>query len=90
MTLRLDFCSSLCCTNVFTVNGVRADPEDFGEQHDHDSENAEEYGCGDMKFTRCPPTPDILRKYGITSDEYEVIAGKLEEGLSFGRCSWCI
>lgn len=43
-----------------------------------------------MKFTRIPATPKALARYGITEPEYELVAGQLEVGLSFGNCGWCI
>jgi len=27
---------------------------------------------------------------GITGPEYELVAGQLEVGLSFGSCGWCV
>ena len=67
-----------------------ATPEDFGEQYDRDPGGAEPYGCGDMRFTRIPPTVEVLNKYEITIDEYHLVAQQLEHGLSFGSCGWCI
>lgn len=48
MKLELKIYSALCETEIFTVNGINATYEDFGEKYDHDTENAEDYGCGDM------------------------------------------
>lgn len=89
MKLELEFASAFCYTPTFTINGIRADDADFGEQFDRSPETAEDYSCGDMQFTRVPATPEILEKYDITWAEYELIAGQLEAGLSFGRCGWC-
>ena len=90
MKLELEFGTALCYTPTFRVNGIPADSDDFGEQYDRNPEQAEDYACGDMQFTRIPAKPDILEKYGITKIEYEFIAEKLEIGLSFGCCGWCI
>lgn len=89
MQLTLTFGHALCYTPDFIINGVDADHEDFGEKYDRDSENAEDYCCADMQFTRKSPTKEVLTRYGITEDEYHEIAGKLEAGLSFGSCGWC-
>lgn len=90
MKLELDFYDSLCATATFKINGVQASTNDFGQQFDHDPENAEDYGCGDMQFNSAPPTPEVLTKYGITEAEYAVVARQLEAGLSFGSCGWCV
>ena len=80
---------ALCETQEFTINGIRADSSDFGEHYDHDQENAEDYCCGNMRFDPKPHTEEILKKYGITPEEYTEIADKLSEELSFGCCGWC-
>ena len=90
MKLDLVFGHALCYTPTFVINGIEADERDFGQKYDHDPENAEDYGCGDMKFDRQEPTQDVLDKYGITVPEYNLIAGQLEVGLSFGTCGWCV
>ena len=90
MKLELEFGRSLCYTPTFKINGVDADERDFGEKYDRAREDAEDYACGDMQFTRIPAKPEVLEKYGITGPEYELIAGQLEVGLSFGSCGWCV
>ncbi len=90
MKLELEIYGALCSTQVFEINGIDADSDDFGSQCDEDEENAEEYACGDMQFTRQDSSKEILDKYSITQDEYDEIATKLEEGLSFGCCGWCV
>ena len=59
-------------------------------EEDEDCENAEDYACGDMRFRRKGSTPKILAKYSITEIEYAEVASKLEDGLSFGSCGWCV
>ena len=90
MKLKLEFGTALCYTPTFVVNGIDADEDDFGDKYDRDSENAEDYGCGDMQFTGIEATTETLNKYSITKEEYSEIVSKLEEGLSFGSCGWCI
>ena len=89
MKLSLRFGDYLCCTHGFNINGVNARSDDFGEQYDESPEEAEDYCCGNMVFKPRTASPDILEKYGITEQEYNEIAKKLEEGLSFGPCGWC-
>ena len=90
MKLELTFYGALCATSCFKINDIEASSIDFGEHYDHNSYSAPEYGCGNMKFTGNRPTQSILNKYSITLDEYNEICDKLEKGLSFGRCGWCI
>ena len=81
---------SLCALSIFVINGKMGDKEDFGEQGDESPETAEDYACGDMQFVRVPATQEVLKKYDISEDEYNEIATKLEEELSFGSCGWCV
>ena len=90
MEYRIEAYDALCELQVFTVNGVSAEYDDFGDKDDNDTGNAENYGCGDMRFTPKPVTDGVLFKYGISPDEYNTITGELEEKLSFGSCGWCI
>lgn len=90
MKLELDFMSSLCCTGTFFINGVRADSMDFGDSSDDAPDTAEEYGCGDRRFHPRGSTPEVLHKYKISVPEYNIVAGQLAAGLSFGSCGWCV
>jgi hypothetical protein len=90
MKLEIEIYSALCCCKVFKINNIDANESEFGEKYDRSPETAEEYGCGDMQFTRVEPTSEILKRYNITKDEYHEICERLEEGLSFGDCGWCI
>ena len=90
MKLKLEIHKCFCSTDVFTINGIKASEDDFGGNFDADPGNAEDHGCGDMKFESREPSDDVLKKYKITKKEYAEICLKLEEGLSFGSCGWCI
>jgi hypothetical protein len=90
MDLKFKVFGCLCAMELFEVNGVRADSDDFGSQGDEDQQNAEDYACGNMKFCRKESTPEVLAKYSITETEYAEVATKLEDGLSFGSCGWCV
>jgi len=90
MKLELEFGHNLCYTPVFKINDIEADYTDFGEKYDRDQGNAQDYGCGDMQFTRIEPRSEVLKKYNISGQEYFEIVDKLEMGLSFGRCGECV
>lgn len=79
-----------CRTEVFIINGMNAEQDDFGDTYDHDAENAEEYECADMHFDRKPPTKEVLDKYNITEKEYDTICNELECKLCVGGCGWCV
>jgi hypothetical protein len=89
MKLELEFGLGFCYTPIFRINGIEATRRDFGEQYDRSPETAEDYACADMQFTRKKASQEVLDKYGITGPEYEVVAGQLEVGLSFGLCGLC-
>jgi hypothetical protein len=80
---------ALCSLKEFTVNGISADTDDFIVQCDMDTGGADDYCCGNMQGTPIPAKTDILGKYGITLDEYNVIAEDVAEKVSFGCCGWC-
>lgn len=79
-----------CRLEVFTINGKGAEIEDFGDTYDHDEENAEPYGCGDMYFESKLPTTEVLQRYNITADEYITICMELRNKLYVGECGWCV
>ena len=85
----LDY-GALCELATFTINSKNADYDDFGDKYDNDTENAEDYGCGDMRFFPKPAAEEILTKYNISLDEYNILTKELEDKLSFGSCGWCV
>ena len=89
MNLKLKVYECYCSTEIFEINGVNADIEDFGEQSDQNPDLAQDYCCADMKFIPKLPTQVILDKYKISVDEYKEICDELTDGLSFGECDWC-
>ena len=90
MKLELEFGTALCYCSKFIINDIFASEDDFGDKYDNDPNNAEPYGCGDMRFFPKLPTQEALDKYKITVDEYQTIVKELESGLSFGKCGWCV
>lgn len=87
----------LCELEVFEINGMKADYEDFGVKGDISPETAEEYCCGDMRFNgwdiHMPEQREFLykaqNKYKLTLSEYIEIVIMLDKALSFGCCGWC-
>jgi hypothetical protein len=91
MKLELEFYNVICDTKTFKINDIYADTEDFGEKYDRCINSSENYGCGNMQFTRWfNIQKGVLKKYRITEYEYNKICNKLESGLSFGNCGYCI
>jgi hypothetical protein len=90
MTYTLKVYGSLCATENFEINGIKADSDDFGHGCDTNPDAAEDYGCGNREFIPEPSTEEVLQKYGITEDEYRQIGFDLKEKLSFGACGWCV
>lgn len=89
MKLELEIFDSLCATGFFKINDIQANECDFGVLYDDDPEGADEYSCGDRRFTPHDATDAVLAKYSITSAEYLIVCGQLESGLSFGNCGLC-
>lgn len=89
MDLKLKIYRRLFSTEVFEINGVDADYDDFGEKYDRGSD-AENYACANMQFTGKDSTPEILSKYSITQSEYDDVVSELADKLSFGSCGWCV
>lgn len=90
MELKLEFGEAYCYTPAFEINGILANPDDFGDQRDESPDTAEEFGCGDMQFKAKEYTQKVSDKYKITIPEYNFVASQLEVGLSFGACGYCI
>lgn len=90
MKIEIKVYGCLCELSLFKINGVEASYEDFGYKHDCEPENAEPYGCGNMRFFPKECDTSVLKKYNITKEEYIEVCDKLEGVLSFGYCGWCI
>lgn len=90
MKLELEIAKCLCWAKVFRINDIEADEDDFGEKYDENRSNAPEYGCGNMRFHPYSPDPRVMEKYHINAQEWNEICDKLVDGLSFGRCYWCV
>ncbi len=91
MVPEIEFESCCACSiGKFTINGIKADVDDFGDAYDHDTENRPEYGCGDYRFEPHKyPSRAVLEKYKIELIDWFEIQAMLEEKLGIGRCEWC-
>lgn len=81
-----------CALKTFTINGIDATINDFGEGYDHSPEIAEPYCCGCHRFDRIKSSEEIkkaMEKYNLTESEFNEICDRLETILYVGSCGWC-
>ena len=90
MELEIKVHDAFCALLTFRINSIEADQADFVNNYDHAPDQAEEYGCADMRADILPATDEVLVKYGISPDEYSEIAKQVAEKVSFGWCEWCV
>ena len=82
-----------CACEIFTINGVRADLDDFGCTEDISPETARPYSCGCRQFI---PDPDeettikAMQKYHLSEKEFEEVCAELAEKLFVGSCGLCV
>lgn len=82
-------CGLPCALNKFTINGVEADQDDFGETV---SESDDWGGCINNHFEgNIEPShiKEMCNKYNVTYEEYLEIVEHLECELDVGDCGWC-
>nr|DAQ28021.1 MAG TPA: Golgin subfamily A member 7/ERF4 family [Caudoviricetes sp.] len=88
MKLEIRAYSGLPCEDeVFTINGIEASKDDFGEVN---MEGIGNYSCLLMGFMPKMPKESVLKKYNISLNDYEEIVEQLNELFSYGKCSWCV
>jgi len=80
---------ALCSLEVFTIDGVQPNEDDFFFQDDVGRDRAEDYCCGNMQGTPMKATDDKLKKYNLTVDEFNLVAEAVAEEVSWGSCGWC-
>lgn len=94
-------CHALPChlRGEYYINGVYlstcmfGDTYDDGDYDDDVDEDIARWGCIHRVFER--HTDDELvnkamKEYGITREEYDLIADRLEDVLYVGMCGWCV
>lgn len=76
-----------CTTKIFTINGIDADPDDFGEVTKH----VGHFCCEYREFSGFeePPT-DVLEKYHITKEEFFEVCDELRDMLTITDCGRCL
>ena len=87
MKLKIKFADAYCTTKTFKINEIDADYEDFG--YIKKIFNMDWLTCADQSFIINNPTHETLNKYNINIRQYNIIAKKLKEGLTFGPCGLC-
>ena len=87
--VKAGYCAS---ADIFTINDIPADINDFGECYDDNKEAAPEFGCGNMCFHAYDEPslePTVLERYHISLSEWEEICDILTCELRWGRCGEC-
>ena len=83
----------------YYINGVALSEFDFGDSEDNGDydgdvdEDMARWGCINRVFERYTDDEHInktMEEYGITREEYDLIADRLEELLYVGMCGWCV
>lgn len=81
---------SVCALRIFKINNIDANASDFCRQFDYSPHlNEKSEGCGNRVALIKKPKSEILKKYNITKEQYEIIAKHVSKELSFGKCNLC-
>ena len=90
----LKYWNAYCYCHWF-INWKDIDIDDFWEKYDRDIENADDYCCWNMQFTRYEwryfkiSMLKCMKKYKITKEEFLELCDELEKKLSFWNCGRC-
>lgn len=76
-----------CQDSTFRINDFNAKVEDFGNINT--TTETPYYGCPGLCFTKKRVRNSILKKYGISKEEYYYIANYLEKRYKYSCCSFC-
>lgn len=85
--------------SIYFLNGVRFDKDDFGDGYDNgdydtcENEDVARWGCINRVFERHIDDKivnETMKRYGITREEFNLIADRLEDLLYVGECGWCV
>lgn len=76
-----------CTLKVFTVNGIDANPDDFGEVTKH----VGHFCCEYREFSGFEYAPiGVLEKYHITEEEFFEVSDELRDMLTITDCGRCL
>lgn len=87
-----------CHLEIFKINGINADEDDFGDNNDHyqsyeDDDNGNENACQCHYFEANREPENIkkcIEKYNLNSEkDYLEICNLLEDTLYVGHCALC-
>ena len=79
-----------CELEVFTINGINADRDDFGYLDGYCGEY-EDYSCSRRIFIIEEDKKEkAMLKYHLTEAEYEIICSKLKNECYIDECGYCI
>ena len=88
-----------CHLREYYINGIFLSKHDFGMSEDNREYDGDvdddiaSWGCINRVFERYIDDKHInkaMKVYGITREEYDLIADRLEEVLHVGMCGWCV
>jgi hypothetical protein len=80
-----------CALEVFEINSISADLDDFGEGFDEGWSYAEDYACGNHIFRAFEEPPaGACERYNLSAEEWRQVADELEDVLRVGTCGWCV
>lgn len=76
-----------CSPKVFKIDGIDADPDDFGEV----SKLTGDFCCKYREFKGFEePSTAVLEKYHISKDEFFEICDELRDMLTITDCGRCV
>ena len=79
-----------CELEVFTINGIKADRDDFGFLDGYCGEY-EDYSCSRRIFIIEEDKKEkAMLKYHLTEAEYEVVCSELKSECYIDECGYCV
>lgn len=79
-----------CELEVFTINGINADRDDFGFLDGYCGEY-EDYSCSNRVFVIDESKKEeTMLKYHLTEVEYDMVCSELKNECYIDKCGYCI
>lgn len=79
-----------CELEVFTINGIKADRDDFGFLVGYCGEY-EDYSCSNRVFViNESKKEETMLKYRLTEVEYDMVCSELRSECYIDECNYCI